>query len=406
MTMNTIARYNFNCSRRSPLNASVILLAMCMLVACQPKEAAHVEPESHEEHKAVTLPLERVKKEHVRKTLEIPGHVTALPDHSVQVTPHITGKIEHLVVVPGQYVKKGQLIAILDDDQIQAQLRQAITPIQSAKAAIKQADIEHEFAKRELVRLGELYSKDLAAKKDVLLQETNVETTKSKLAAAKSRLEEIRSATGDEETLLNFTKILSPISGVVAERFLNIGDEARPNAPIVHVVDLSQVIVDADMPADVPNKVSIGQKATVRSVAEPDQPYPATIISMSPIVDTQKNTIKIRLQCVNKREGLREGQSVTVSINTGVMTTSILVPRSAIIPDPEDPKATLIYVIKQGKSKRVPVVTGDETSETVEIKEGLSEGDTIIVSGGYGLPEGIEVKPAEAKPSEAKPSDE
>lgn len=395
MTMIT-NRNNLRHFRRFLPTASTTMLAICFLAACQPKEA-HVEPKSHEEHQAVTLPLMKVKKELVGKSLEIPGHVSALPDHSVQVTPHITGKIEHLLVVPGQHVTKGQLIAVLDDRQIQAQLKQALTPIQSANAAIKQADVEHEFAKRELQRLQELYSKDLAAKKDVLLQETMVETTKAKLAAAKARLEEVRSATGDEMTLLKFTKILSPISGVVAERFMNIGDEARPNAPIVHIVDLSEVVVDADMPADVPHKVSVGRKATVRSVAEPEQPYSAKIISMSPIVDTQKNTVKIRLQCGNKHEGLREGQAVTVAINTGVVTASISVPRTAIVPDPEDPTATHVYVVKDGKSKRTPVVTGVETSKSVEIKEGLSEGETVIVSGSYGLPEGIEVKPAEAK---------
>lgn len=397
MTMN-MTRNNFRHIGRVLPAAATTMFAICLLAACQPKEA-HVEPESHEEHQAVTLPLMQVKKELVSKALEIPGHVSALPDHSVQVTPHITGKIEHLLVVPGQHVKKGQLIAVLDDRQIQAQLQQALTPIQSANAAIKQADVEHEFAKRELQRLQELYSKDLAAKKDVLLQETMVETTKAKLAAAKARLEEVRSATGDETTQLKFTKILSPISGVVAERFMNIGDEARPNAPIVHVVNLSEVVVDADMPADVPHKVSVGRKATVRSVAEPEQPYSAKIISMSPIVDTQKNTVKIRLQCANRQEGLREGQAVTVAINTGVVSSSISVPRSAIVPDPEDPTATHVYVVKGGKSKRTPVTTGVETSKTVEIKEGLSEGETVIVSGSYGLPEGIEVKPAEVKPA-------
>lgn len=397
MTMNTTKSPH---PQRSLSMTLVILPAMWLLVACQPKET-HVEPEpeSREGHHAVTLPLVQVKKEQVSKALEIPGHVSALPDHSVLVTPHITGKIEHLLVVPGQHVSKGQLIAVLDDRQIQAQLQQALTPIHSANAAIKQADVEHEFAKRELQRLQELYSKDLAAQKDVLIQEMMVATTEAKLVAARARLEEVRSASSDEITLLKFTKILSPISGVVAERFMNIGDEARPNAPIAHVVNLSEVIVDADMPADVPHKVSVGGKATVRSVAEPEQPYSASIISMSPIVDTQKNTVKIRLQCANKDDGLREGQAVTVAINTGVVTASILVPRSAIVPDPEDPTATLVYVVKDGKSKIIPVKTGVETSKMVEIKEGLSEGETVIVSGAYGLPEGTEVKPAEERPT-------
>ncbi len=398
MKMKTITTriMNFLPMRTASVVALLVVPLIALLAACQPLTAPKEAPaEHHEEAHAVKLPLLKVTKEKVRKVLQVPGHVSALPDHSVQVTPHITGKIERLLVVPGQQVKKGQLIAVLDDSQIQAQLRQALTPIQSANAAIKQAEAEYDLAKRELQRMNDLYANDLAAKKDVMVQETLVETSSARLAAAKARLEEVRSATGDEETLLKFTKIPSPISGVVADRFMNVGDEARPNAPIIHVVDLSEVIVDADMPADVPSKAAIGQKASVSSIAEPDQFYSATIISVSPTVDAQKNTIKIRLQCANRKDGLREGQSVTVAINTGVTTTAISVPRTAIVPDPENPKLALINVVKDGKSKRVPVVTGVETDKTIEIKSGLSENDTIIVSGAYGLPEGTEVAPAD-----------
>ena len=381
---------------RTVLLIAFLLPATGLLLSCQPQAKLPDAPTEHHEEarSAVTLPVLKVVKEQLRKVLQVPGRVSALPDHSVQVTPHITGKIERLLVVPGQHVKKGQLVAVLDDSQTQALLRQALTPIKSANAAIQQAEAEYDLAKRELQRLNDLYANDLAARKDVMVQETLVETSNAKLAAAKARLEEVRSATSDEETLLKFTKIPSPISGVVADRFLNVGDEARPNAPIVHVVDLSEVIVDADMPADVPNRVGIGQKASVSSISEPDQIYSATIISISPTVDAQKNTVKIRLQCVNLNNGLREGQSVTVALNTGVTTAAISVPRTAIVPDPENPKLTLVYVVRGGKAKRIPVVTGVENDKTIEIVSGLGENEAIIVSGAYGLPEDTEVTPA------------
>lgn len=375
------------------------LAAVMILCGCQPQSEPAATDEApaadHEGDKVVTLPLVTVRSEMLNHKLELPGHVNALPDHSVAVTSFITGKIDRLLVVPGQRVKKGQLIAVLDDRQIRAQLQQALLPIESAKAAVTQAESEHKFAKRELQRLQELYNNDIAAKKDVLAQENLVETTAAKLTAARAKLEEARSATSDEETQLKFTQILSPITGLVAERFLNIGDEARPNAPIVHLVNLSEVVVDADAPADVPTRVSPGQKAIVASIAEPEKPYPASIISISPTVDAQKNTIKIRLQCTNRSEGLKEGQTVTVTIDSGVVTRSISIPRTAIVPDPDDSKRTLVYVVSNGKSKRVPVTTGTETTDQVEITTGLHPGDTIIAKGSYGLPEGVTVKPLE-----------
>ncbi|MBZ0188054.1 MAG: efflux RND transporter periplasmic adaptor subunit, partial [Candidatus Obscuribacterales bacterium] len=271
------------------------------------------DPESLEERAAVSLPFMTVSKKELTNTISIPGHVSALPDHSVVVTPHIIGKIKRMSVVPGQRVEKGQIIAELDDRQIQVQLRQAISPELAAEAAVAQAEAEHAFAGKELERLKDLFEGDLAAKKDVVLQETNLKTAAAKLAAAKAKLEEARSASDDEETLLGFTKIRSPISGVVAERFLNIGDEATPNKPIVHLVDLHEVVIDADMPADIPLNVNLGHRATVRSVANPKIEYEGIVISISPLVHNQSNTVKVRLKCLNRDGGLREGQTVSVS---------------------------------------------------------------------------------------------
>ncbi|MBZ0189593.1 MAG: hypothetical protein K8F91_25325, partial [Candidatus Obscuribacterales bacterium] len=83
-----------------------------------------------------------------------------------------------------------------------------------------------------------------------------------------------------------------------------------------------------------------------------------------------------------------------VSLTTGVVRQAISVPRSSVLPDPDDPFSTIVYTVKSGKSRRVRVKTGLETSDSVEIIDGLKEGDTVIVSGSYGLPEGVEVKEA------------
>src|SRR4030095_12111076 len=142
--------------------------------------------------------------------------------------------------------------------------------------------------------------------------------------------------------------------------------------------------VDAEIPADLPHKVRVGQMGWVRSVGDTAGVYRGEIIFVSPIVDKQKNTVKVRFLCANKEGGLKQGQTVTISIVTSISRHALTVPKSALVPDAEDPAATAVYVVQEGKSKRVPVVVGLSSGNRVEIKEGLKEGDTVIASGSYG----------------------
>jgi HlyD family secretion protein len=372
------------------LRAFLLMLMFATLTSScgQQESAAPVTPKEEEEAKHhVQLPTMRVSESRVPMSVVFPGVVRALPDHSISVSPMMAGQLTKVFVVPGQRVRKGQLIALLDDQQLQAQLQQATAPQRAALNQVAQAKIALDLAQKNLSRLEALFAKDIVAQKDVIAARSQVELAKAQVEAAQAKVSEAKLAPTTVSTQLAFTKVYTPISGVVAQRFLNVGSSTDPNTPIVHIVDLSQVIVSADMPADSPAEPAVGQTAEITSVAHPDMKHNGRIISVSPIVDAHKNTVAIELLTNNQDGRLKEAQSTIVSISTDSRKAA-LIPVSALVPGENDPSEQFVYVVHNNELKRQKVVVGQKMGDHIPVTEGLKAGDEIVVSGAYGIPDG------------------
>src|SRR5579872_808322 len=137
---------------------------------------------------AVRLPVAIVKQKNISRQIVMPGVVSALPDHSIKVSPALVGKLVNVFVVPGQSVKHGQIVAKLDDRHISDQLEQAKAAVDVAQANVVQAQNNLSFAKDNLQRQQKLFGAEVTAKKDVISAENQLQTAESQLSAAQSQL--------------------------------------------------------------------------------------------------------------------------------------------------------------------------------------------------------------------------
>lgn len=357
---------------------------------CAHTETATKPQASEEEHETehhVRLSTMKVRESLVPQTIDFPGKVAALPDHSVLVRPNIAGMITKVFVVPGQKVHKGQLIALLDDRQIKSQLEQAQAPQKAAATAVEQAKIALELAQNNLKRTESLFQKDIVAEKDIVAMRSQAELAKSQVEAAQAKLIESKLAPSAIATQLSFTKVYSPISGVVAQRFLNVGSAVDPATPIIHIIDLNQVMIIANMPADSAATPDVGHTAVIFPIAEPNSKYKGVIKSVSPVVDATNNTVGIELLANNSGGKLKESQQVTVSITISSVK-AILIPETAIVPSHENPDDQFVYVVNDGKLKLTKIETGQERHNQVAVLHGLKDRDEMVTSGGYGVPDG------------------
>jgi HlyD family secretion protein len=368
--------------------ALIGLLLLVLLAGCQqaiPAEDPTPAP-------VVRLPIVQVQRQNLASLVTLTGSVNALPDHSVKVSPAVAGKLIAVLVVPGQRIRRGQIIARLDSRQVKDQIAQADAVLQGSSSAVAQAQTNLTLARNTLARVQMLYNEKIAPQKDLIAAQSQVATSVEQVQSAKAQVAQSRASRAQVSTQLGLTELRSPISGVVARRLLNAGDTADPATPILQVVDLETVVINASLPADSSAPIRVQQLGHVRSAAQPGVSFPATVTAISPVVDPQSNTLAVQLRCANRQGALKEGQSVTVQITTGMRRGALTVPKTALVPDPEKLDQRLVYKFKAGKITRVPVQTGIEEGGRVEIISGLVGGESVAASGAYGLPDDTAVE--------------
>ena len=316
------------------------------------------------------------------------GVVGALPDHLVKVTPALAGKLQSVLVVDGQRVSKGQVVAVLISTHLREQLEQSQATVQVARTTVKQAEEAVAFAKDNLERQKSLFQAEVSARKDIIAAQNQVQVALLQVQTNNAQLEAATAARKQIETEIGLTEVRAPISGVIANRYLNVNDTADINAPIVQIVGLDTVLINAALPADTPDQPATGQSATIESPATPGLKYAGTVKTISPVVDRTTNTAVVQILCANSAGKLKEGQNVKVTIDASKLKQMIVVPQSALIPNAQKAGAEMVYLIEAGKAEKVEVTTGLIQNGLVQILSGLKPGQKIVVDGAFGLPDG------------------
>jgi RND family efflux transporter MFP subunit len=368
--------------------SAAALLAIGSLSACQ-KASEQTEEESKS---VLRLQMTRVSTEDLSEQLALPAIVLALPDHSVKVSPGIAGKLVDVQVSPGQQIVRGQVIARLDSRQLTDQVNSAHAKVLVAQAGVQQAQTNLLLAKNTEQRNARLVEQDVGAVKDLVAAKSQVETAGAQVVSAKAQVVDAVAGLAAAQAQLTYTIVKSPITGLVAQRFLNISDSADTTTPIVQIVALSEVVIEASLPTSQPANIVPGQTAIITSVSLPGRQLVGKVQSINPVTDNQGTTFGVRIFCANPGYQLKEGMPVIATIVIALHPKVATVPNTALVDDPSDPQRKMVYVYKDGKVNRVEVQAGIEKDARVEIVKGLTAGEEIVAAGAYGIPDGTAVE--------------
>ncbi|HYL46675.1 MAG TPA: efflux RND transporter periplasmic adaptor subunit [Candidatus Limnocylindrales bacterium] len=368
-------------TRLSSLAAVLIALGAFLAAAgCSHKQASADEDSASGPKPVVTLT--RVARGDIAETLTLTGTAAALPNQDVRVSSLVPGRIAELHVAEGDHVEAGQLLAKLDDRPYQDQLRQA-------EAAAALAAANHKNAQLSLARNEDLFQRGIVARKDL----EDARTAESVAAASERQAE---AALSLARLQLARTNIASPINGTVAKRFVSVGEQADGTAaqPIVEVANLHEVEFLGNAPAAYLAKMHLQEVVDVTSEAVPGQKFSGRVVGISPAVDPATGVGLVRIRIPNPGGILRMGMYLSAQVPVDHHSNAQLVPSEAIYRDAKG-EARVFVVDKKDEARAVPVKLGIETKEQVEILEGVKEGDSVILTGGYGLGDTahVQVKP-------------
>lgn len=266
----------------------------------------------------------------------------------------VSGKLEQLLVVPGQQVKAGELLAVIDAREVQARYDQAVALKQQADADLK--------------RLTSL------------LEQRVLSPAEYDNAQARARVT-IASVT-EAETMLSYTKVTAPFAGVITRKHADVGDLATPGKPLLEMEDSNTLRLEADVPEAVVGKLTLGDKLPVR-ISALENELQGVVCEIAPAADPNSRTFLVKLD-LPKTAGLRAGQFGRVSMPVGE-TRALRVPVSAVL---QRGQMEMVFVINDGKAQLRLVKTGKRIGDEVELVSGVSAGEKIVADNVTGLIDG------------------
>ena len=300
----------------------------------------------------------------------------------------ILGQIVEEPIEEGKRVKVGDLLARIDDRDYQSQLRQAYADRDLAKAnlVLKQARVE---------RTRELYREKVQSK-------DSLDDAENQLAVAEADLKKSEGEIEFAKFNVSQTVITAPISGVVLQKYRELGDTitAFGQSPggggatdIAQLADLSDMRCEVDINESDIAKVKMGTPASVIPDAYPDNPFPAEVVKIYPEADRQKGTVKVEVRILQPDlKIIKPEMSAKVTFQSIVTQTAavpmVLVPKKAIV---TEGSANSVWVVRGDSVHLTPIVAGREFQDGVEVRQGLSGGETVIVVPAATLKEGQNV---------------
>jgi len=358
----------------------------------------------------------------------VTGDAVLAPIAQAAITPKITAPVKKFYVTRGSKVKKGQLLAVLDNadlvaaaldnkgsyEQAQAAYNTATkasipADLQAAKLGLDQAKANLNVAqtvydnRQSLFQQGAIPGQEVDTAKASLVQaqsaydtaETHFEAFKAvshadAIKAAEGQLASAKGKYESAEAQLKFSEIRSPINGVVTDRPLYAGETAAAGTPLITVMDVSALLAKTHLPEDTARTLKVGQPASV-TLEGGTQAFPGTVSLVSPALDPGSTTIEVWVKVPNKNGGLKAGTPVQVSIESKTVKDALVVPKEAVLTGP-DGKHTVMVVDSADVAHEREVKIGISGDGKVQIVSGLKAGETVVTNGAYAMADGTKVK--------------
>ena len=266
----------------------------------------------------------------------------------------VSGKIEQMLVVPGQQVKADELLATIDAREVQARYDQAAALRQQAEADLK--------------RLTSLLDQQVLSQ--------------AEFDSAQARARVTIAGVIEAETMLSYTKVTAPFAGVITRKHADVGDLAAPGKPLLEMEDSTTLRLEADVPEAVVGKLKLGDKLPVR-IATLETELEGIVSEIAPAADPSSRTFLVKLDLPGA-PSLRAGQFGRVAMPVGE-TTALRVPVAAVT---QRGQMELVFIVSDGKAQLRIVKTGKRIGADVELVSGVSAGEKIVTEGATELLDG------------------
>lgn len=319
--------------------------------------------------RGVPVEISQAERRPIALFFETQGTLEA--ENEVDLISRVAGPVLELRAEQGDRVRKGDLLARIDDREIRAQASVAEVRLSEAQQSYERVRKLHE---QNLIS-RDAYDQALAA-----------------FEAAKGEFERLT-------VQLEYTRIVAPFGGLVAERYVKLAETVQNGSQLFRLVDFDPLLVPIRVPERELPRLALGQKAQLRVEAFGDRRFDAEVLRMSPVVDPASGTVEVTLKIAG--EGLlRPGMFATVFLEMDRRSDALVVPKAALA---LDSLGNTIYVVSEGAAERRDLQIGFRNEDLLEVLAGVEVGEPIVVVGQDGLADGTPVEVVEARTLDGEP---
>ncbi|MEZ5499389.1 MAG: efflux RND transporter periplasmic adaptor subunit [Steroidobacteraceae bacterium] len=289
------------------------------------------------------------------------GTGTLIAEADAIVPARVGGEVRRLLVEEGDKVRKGQLLATIDERQLTLELQQIDAQLAKARADYR----------RQL----ELHDKGLIAA-------GAFENQRFDLSDLKAR--------HDLATLnLSFTNIRAPFDGIVAERHVRVGENLAAGAPAFRITNPNPLRTEVYIPERELARLAVGQRALIEVDALASQQFAGAVTLVAPTVDPKTATFKVTIEVDSHDGALKPGMFARVAIELARRAGSLQIPRNALLENTDTPQ---VFVVDDGHARLRTIKTGMNDSRFVEVLDGLDRDSKVVVVGQTALKDGSAIR--------------
>ena len=347
-------------------------------------------------------------------------------DQQTDVAPQTSGKVVAVGVDIGSYVKRGQMLVRLDDDELKLRVAQASAQVEQAKAAVRQAEekiglrsgqkfdpnrvadvaaakVTLDLAEKNLQRAEKLiesgdvsrsFYDDARARRDQLKEQYEVALAQARqnyagVDVARTNVANAQAQLALAQKSLQYAVIPAPIDGYVTERVADVGEYVSPQQKVVTIVRTNPLRIRIDIPEQSIQEVKVGQSVSILTSAWPDRNFAGRVARIAPNVSATSRTLTVEAEIENGNNALKPGQFATVRILQERAEPAVLIPARSVI---SEAGVNRVYVIKNGHAEQRLVQTGQTDGDLIEIRNGIAADEQVATSNLERLTDGVAIK--------------
>jgi multidrug efflux pump subunit AcrA (membrane-fusion protein) len=389
----------------------IAIAAVLTMAACGGKKEAETAP-------VVTVDVAPVLLSKIQRTLRADGLL--YPRQQAAIVAKIAAPVKKAYVQRGTRVRAGQLLVELENQDLAGAAAESRASLGQAEAAFEttsKATVPEDLQKAELDAKAtgdavnaqqsvfdnrqRLYREGAIAQKDVNDAQVALSQARAQSEAARKRLDNLRSFASEQalkaaagqrdaargrnesaQAQLTYSRLTSPIDGVVTDLPFYPGETAPPGAPVVTVMDLSRVIARVHVSQANALEISVGNDASL--IGLNGVPVPAKITQVSPALDAANTTVEVWVEADNSDGKLRPGSSLRVEMVAKTVPNALVIPQQAVMTSPTG--ATFAILIdKDNKPHLRKIAVGVRDAGKAQVTDGLTSGDRVATTGAYEL---------------------